>query len=70
MFRVSLKNEAELDHNNIPNLPCMRSSFTKHQLNIVLHMDTKTSSRKDLKKYLFDKIQDFSGYWEPCKQPK
>lgn len=25
------------------------------------------SSRKDFKKYLFDKIQDFPGYWEPCK---
>lgn len=29
--------------------------------------DTKMSSRKDFKKYLFDKIQDFPGYWEPCK---
>lgn len=25
------------------------------------------SSRKDFKKYLFDKIQDFPGFWEPCK---
>lgn len=35
--------------------------------NFFVHTDTKMSSRKDFKKCLFDKIQDFPGYWEPCK---
>lgn len=66
MFHLSFQNEAELDQNIILH----PSLLTIDEVNKVLHIDKKTSSRKDLKKYLFDKIQDFSGYWEPCKQPK
>lgn len=29
--------------------------------------DVKMSSRKDFEKHLFDKFQDFPGYWEPRK---
>lgn len=38
--------------------------------NCAVHTDTKMNSRKDLKNILFDKIQDFPGYWEPCKHNK